>query len=257
MLLCICSLCACEKRGEILIITREHGSGTRAAFESLVGEISEKAVVTNSTAVVLLSVEGSERAISYIPRSAFIQAGGIQRFTKIKIIGIKPDNGVQPTMMRSLYAVTKENASEAALAFLDFAASCECAEFAEELGYEHITIQGRYEVFPQRVVIGGSSSMVPFFEIVCEEWNSAGGNAVLQQSDSSSGIQALEGGLVDIALCSRSLTEIEQEKRFIAKEVLRDEIIIIANKAFFCEEMSLDDLRWIFKGEFSLGEGLG
>lgn len=249
-------LCACGEADDIIVITRERGSGTRAAFEAAVGDISERAVVTNSNAVILLSVSGSSRAIAYIPSSAFVQAGGEAAFCGIKVIPVRADFDAEFELRRELFAVIRTESRSEVFELIEFACSWECCDLAAALGYGHYTQSGNVDIFEKRISVGGSSSIVPFFEAVCDEWNLRGGCAVVHQSDSSSGLQALEAGILDIALCSRQLTESETEKGFIAIPVLYDELIIIASRDFAADELSFDALRGIFSGELSFDEGV-
>ena len=72
------SAAAAEVSGEITVVSREEGSGTRGAFIELTGveeknadgvkvdNTTEEAVVTNSTNVMMTTVAGDESAIGYI-----------------------------------------------------------------------------------------------------------------------------------------------------------------------------------------------
>lgn len=58
------------KDKEIVVVSREEGSGTRTAFEEILGystkETAKKAIVNNATGSIKVTVEGNENAIGYM-----------------------------------------------------------------------------------------------------------------------------------------------------------------------------------------------
>ena len=123
--------------GEIAVFGREAGSGTRGAFEEIVGVVDSCAYTNeySSTGDVIGNVASNPNAIGYASLSA---VGDTVKAVKV--------NGVTPSeetvkdgtyeIQRPFVMVTKEGTelSEAAQAFLDFALSAVSAEFISAAG---------------------------------------------------------------------------------------------------------------------------
>ncbi len=122
---------------EIAVFGRESGSGTRGAFEEIVGVV-DACVYTNeysSTGDMVGAVAGNPNAIGYASLSAVDES-----VVAVKVNGVAPS---EATVMDGTYEiqrpfvmVTKEGAelSEAAQAFLDYATSAEVAEYIAAAG---------------------------------------------------------------------------------------------------------------------------
>lgn len=116
----------------IAIYGREDGSGTRSAFEEIVG-VEGACVYTNeygSTGDVIGNVASNENAIGYASLSAVSD-----KVSAIEVGGVAPSESTVKdgsyTIQRPFVMVTKEGTalSEAAQAFLDFAMSAEAEEY--------------------------------------------------------------------------------------------------------------------------------
>jgi phosphate transport system substrate-binding protein len=121
---------------DIIAVTREEGSGTRAAFEEIVMDdeaISPDAIVQNSTGACKTTVAGDSNSISYISLAALDDT-----VTAISVEGADPtvDNivsGSYPVARPFLY-VTKGTPSGPAKMFIDFVMSPEAQSIIEEAG---------------------------------------------------------------------------------------------------------------------------
>ena len=121
----------------IAVYGREDGSGTRSAFEEIVGVEGECAYTNEygSTGDVIGNVASNENAIGYASLSAVDSS-----VTAAKVNGVTPSEATVKdgsyTIQRPFVMVTKDGAalSEAAQAFLDFAASAEAAEYIAAAG---------------------------------------------------------------------------------------------------------------------------
>ncbi len=121
----------------IAIYGREDGSGTRSAFEEIVG-VEGKCAYTNeygSTGDVIGNVASNENAIGYASLSAVDSS-----VTAAKVNGVTPSEATVKdgsyTIQRPFVMVTKKDVelSEAAQTFLDFAMSEEAAEYIAAAG---------------------------------------------------------------------------------------------------------------------------
>ena len=125
--------------GEIHVITREGGSGTRDCFEKSVmkpfdREITGKALVKPSNGDIRAAVSRDEGCISYV------SLGFVDTSLKaVKIDGVEASvenvlSGDYP-ISRSLYVITKGEPSELEKAFIDFVLSEEGQRVVEDMGY--------------------------------------------------------------------------------------------------------------------------
>ena len=121
---------------EIAVLGREDGSGTRSAFEEIVGV--ENCVYKNeygSTGDVIGSVASNPNAIGYASLSAVDDT-----VKAVKVNGVAPSEDTVKDgtyeIQRPFVMVTKEGVelSEAAQAFLDYAMSDEVAEYIAAAG---------------------------------------------------------------------------------------------------------------------------
>lgn len=123
--------------GEIAVFGREAGSGTRGAFEEIVGVV-DGCKYTNeysSTGDVIGNVASNPNAIGYASLSA---VDDTVKAVKVNDVAPSEDTVKDGTyeIQRPFVMVTKEGAelSEAAQAFLDFAMSEEAADYIAAAG---------------------------------------------------------------------------------------------------------------------------
>ena len=123
--------------GEIAVFGREAGSGTRGAFEEIVGVV-DSCKYTNeysSTGDVIGNVASNPNAIGYASLSAVDDT-----VKAVKVNGVAPSEETVKDgtyeIQRPFVMVTKEGTelSEAAQAFLDFAMSADSAEYIAAAG---------------------------------------------------------------------------------------------------------------------------
>ena len=121
----------------IAVLGREDGSGTRGAFEEILG-IDGACVYTNeygSTGDVIGSVAGNPNAIGYASLSAVDDT-----VKAVNVDGVAPSEATVKdgsyTIQRPFVMVTKEGTalSDAAQAFLDFALSDDAAQYISAAG---------------------------------------------------------------------------------------------------------------------------
>jgi phosphate transport system substrate-binding protein len=116
---------ALPSAGEVLVVTREAGSGTRAAFESLVMQdqrITPRAVVKPSPESVVDYVASHPQAIGYVSMGS-VEPG-------VKVVRIEgevpsPETATQGSyaLSRELWLVTADPPPEGVAQFLDFVLS--------------------------------------------------------------------------------------------------------------------------------------
>jgi len=257
-------LCACARGGDrIYLISREDGSGTRSAFVSLFGLAEERdgitwdltddrAEITNSTAVMMMSVSQDDSAIGYC------SLGSLN--STVKALGI---DGVYPSVenilsgsypvIRALYVVTAgETDNPAAADFLAYILSREGQQTVEDSGYVPLPVRGGYTVSvgQGKVVLAGSSSVTPVMEKLREAYAAVnpGVKIEIQQSDSTTGIRAALDGICDIGMTSRALTESEEAGGAATVQIAVDGIAVIVSPRNPVTSLSREQVRDIYTG---------
>jgi phosphate transport system substrate-binding protein len=133
------------KAGQITCITREEGSGTRAAFEEMImgkgTEIAADAIVQDSTGAARTIVAGDRNAIAYVSLGMVTP----------DVVAVALD-GVQPThetvvrgeykITRPFLLITKGAPSPQARPYLDYVMRPECQAIISEEGYIPVTAGG-------------------------------------------------------------------------------------------------------------------
>lgn len=255
------------QEGEINVISREDGSGTRGAFIELFG-IEQKdedgnkidcttddCDITNSTSVMMTSVAGNPCAIGYI------SLGSLNDTVKaLEINGVLPSveaiKSGEYTIARPFNIATAFDVSEAAQAFIDFIMSAEGQSVIEENGYiAAVDSAGPFagSEISGKIVIAGSSSVTPVMEKLKEAYLAYNPNAEIeiQQTDSSSGINSLKDGVCDIGMASRELKDSELEAGLTPTTIAMDGIAVIVSNDNDSTGLTSEQVRAIYMGEIT------
>ncbi|MDR2054186.1 MAG: substrate-binding domain-containing protein [Treponema sp.] len=243
----------------IIVMSREDGSGTRSAFTELFGvldadkrdAITLDAEITNNTAVMMTSVAGEKNAIGYI------SLGSLNDTVKaLAIDGITPDARTAASgeykITRPFYIATRGEVKAAAKDFINYIMSRNGQDVIESNGYVRRTDTGAFvSAMPSgRVVVAGSSSVTPVMEKLKEAYAkiNPGVNIEVQQSDSSTGMNAAIDGICDIGMASRELKSSELEKGLTGTVIAIDGIAVIVNKANALNGLTRDQVKAIYLG---------
>ena len=247
------------KGKDITVVSREDGSGTRAAFTELMGILDgdndqtvKTAEITNSTSVMAQSVSGNVAAIGYV------SLGSLDK-TKVKAVKV---DGVEATtdniksgsykVARPFNIATKGDATGLAADFINYIMSDEGQKVIEDNGY---ISQGSNGAFTSdgstgKIVVAGSSSVTPVMEKLIEAYKAINKDAEieLQESDSTTGMTAAMEGTCDIGMASRELKDSETEGGLTAQVIAMDGIAVVVNNSNPMDEMSSDNVKDIFTG---------
>ena len=207
----------------ISVLTREEGSGTRGAFIELFG-IEQKdadgkkvdhtitsAESTNSTSVMLTTVQGNKAAIGYVSLGSLDE-------TKVKALKVDGNSATAENVKSGEYKIarpfnvaTKGDATGVASDFLTFILSEDGQKVVEDNGYISQGNNGKYTASNQsgKITVGGSSSVTPVMEKLKEAYVKLNPNVTIdvQQSDSTSGMTGTKDGVYDIGMASRELKD--------------------------------------------------
>ena len=248
--------------GDITVVSREDGSGTRGAFVELFGieeeqdgqkvdMTTEEASVTNSTSVMMTTVAGDENAIGYI------SLGSLDDTVKaVKIDGVEAtaENVSNDTykIARPFNILTGEKESDAAKDFVNYIMSSDGQKIVEDNGYIKEAADAKaYEAadgVSGKVVVAGSSSVTPVMEKLKEAYLAVNKEAEIevQESDSTTGMTAAMEGTCDIGMASRELKDSESELK--ATAIAMDGIAVIVNKNNTLDDITSDQVKDIYLG---------
>ena len=248
----------------ISIITREDGSGTRGAFIELFGiekkneegkkidYTTDLASITNSTSVMMTTVESDLYAIGYI------SLGSLNNTVKaVEIDGASASienikNGSY-TIFRPFNIAVTENISEVAQDFIDYILSANGQAIVEENGYITVSTNGDYTGSKPagKVMVAGSSSVSPVMQKLKEAYLLVNPNAEVEiiTSDSTTGMNNAIDGICDIGMASREVKDSEKEKGLKEITIANDGVAVIVNQENPVEELTKEQVEDIYTGE--------
>ncbi|MEG0913137.1 MAG: substrate-binding domain-containing protein [Oscillospiraceae bacterium] len=250
----------------INVLSREDGSGTRGAFIELFGiqqkdaqgkkidNTTEDADITNSTAVMMTSVQGDEYSIGYISLGSLGDT--------VKPLKIDGEEASTENIKSGAYKIsrpfniaTKDGLSDAAQDFINYIMSSDGQTVVEDSGYISV---GNGEAYKSngakgKVVVAGSSSVTPVMEKLKEAFAKINAEIEieLQTSDSTTGMNSAIDGVCDIGMASRELQDSEIQKGLKATAIAIDGIAVIVNKECPFNGLSKDQVMQIFTGNIT------
>ena len=251
----------------ISVLTREEGSGTRGAFIELLG-IEEKnadgkkvdktidtAETTNSTSVMITTVQGNKAAIGYI------SLGSLDK-SKVKALKVDGAEAAADNVKSGEYKVarpfniaTKGDATGVASDFIKFILSADGQAVVEKNGYISEGNTGAYKASGQKgkITIGGSSSVTPVMEKLKEAYVKVNPDVTIdvQQNDSSSGMKGAIDGIYDIGMASRDVKDSEKEAGLNSIKIALDGIAVIVNKDNTLDSITSEQIKNIYTGSLT------
>ncbi|KAA8711442.1 substrate-binding domain-containing protein [Helicobacter canis] len=244
----------------ISLVSREEGSGTRGAFVEIfdllqkqgdkkIDMTSPRAEITNSTAVMLTTIARNKNAIGYVSLGALNNS--------VKALNI---NGVAPsveniknkkyTISRPFLVITAKS-NPLADDFLGFIGSDKVQEVITKSGYIPLDAKAYTPKNPEgKIVIAGSSSVTPLMEKLKELYIAQNPKATIevQQSDSTTGVNATVQGIAHIGMVSRELKDSELAKGVKPRVLALDGLAVIVNPKNSLDNLSKDQVKAIFSG---------
>ena len=251
--------------GNVMVITREDGSGTRSTFSQITG-FDEKntengasdltrtdAQTADSATSVIEAVAQEKNAIGYVSMGALDDAQGVK---VLQIDGKALDaetvqKGTYP-LARSFYIAyyDSENDNELEQEFLRFLRG----KGQEIVARQYVAV-GKASTFvslkPKGTIkVAGSTSVAPLMEVVAEEYMQQNPKAeiVIEESDSSQGIDSVIKQNAEIAMSSRELKDYEKEL-LDYETIAKEGIAVIVNEENPLQTITLEQLRKIYTGE--------
>jgi phosphate transport system substrate-binding protein len=241
-------------------MSREDGSGTRSAFTELFGvlgadkkdAITPTAEITNSTAVMMTSVAGDPAAIGDISLGSLNDTVKALSIDGVAANAANAANGAYK-IVRPFYIAVKGDVKAPAQDFINFILSKNGQDVVEKNGCVRVSDSGPFtSARPAgKIVVAGSSSVTPVMEKLVEAYTALnpGASVEIQQSDSSTGMNAAIDGICDIGMASRELKDTEKGKGLKGIQIATDGIAIIVNKGNSLSGLTKEQVRAIYLGE--------
>lgn len=248
--------------GNIVVVSREDGSGTRGAFTEITGILEEKdgekkdmtsteAVVQNSTNAVIMTVSNDVNAIGYISLGSLND--------KVKAVKIEGVEATAENVQNKSYKISrpfnicyKKDLDDLSKDFIDFILSKQGQDIILEHKYvEAVKDAPEYtsKGLKGKIAVAGSTSVTPVMEKLAEKYKelNEGVEIEIQSSGSSAGIKSAIEGAANIGMASRELKDDEKAK-LEHKVIAIDGIAVIVNKDNATEDLTMEKVKEIFTG---------
>ena len=238
---------------DIIVVAREEGSGTRAAFEEMVMDetlITDMAILIPSNGAVRTTVSTTPYSIG------FVSFGYLDE--SVKALAVDGVGATVPNVLnasyviaRPLYFLTKGEPTGLTKAFIDFCTSVDAQGVVIDEGYISVAdLSGT-------VTEAGSTTVQPLAEKLAGTFNSMfpSVNITIQGGGSSVGVKSADDGTVDIGGASRELKS--DEPALVTHLLCRDGIAVITDSANGISDLTTDQVRSIFAGEITNWSELG
>ena len=247
--------------GQITVLSREDGSGTRGAFIELFGievkdadgnkvdQTVKTAEIVSSTSAMSTSVAGNKKAIGYVSLGALSS-----EVKALKINGVVPSAaGVKDgsyTVSRPFNIATKGEPTGLTADFLAYVKSPDGQKVVEDKGYISEGAGDAYTASNQSgtLKISGSTSVYPVMEKLVEAYKALNPDVdiKLQQNDSTTGLNDVKNGISDIGMASRELKDSETAAGLTPQVIALDGIAVIVNKENPVDGLTTEQVRQIY-----------
>jgi phosphate transport system substrate-binding protein len=247
---------------EIVVVSREEGSGTRAAFEELVMEANDSEAVITESAILQQSNGQVRTTVSTTPDTiGYLSFGFLdESINTVEINGVEPSvanvkNGSYP-IFRALNMLTNGEPGALAQAFLDYILSVAGQEIVAE---DYITVtdeEGTEEAgLSGQIQLAGSTTVQPLAEVLAEAFMAENPEVAIevQGGGSSVGVTSAGEGTVDIGDASRNVkdSEFETFPELQVFTIAYDGIAIVTNPDLELPTLSIEQVQAIFAGEIT------
>ena len=251
--------------GAITVVSREEGSGSRAAFEEMVDVNTDEDnlmtadhIIRDGNGVVATFVESESSAIGYV---SFATLSGADNLLGLAIDGAEPTvenvlNGTYALSREFNMIFMEENLSDAGRAFVEFMTSVEGLQELE-VGGEIVDFENAsdfdfsaWEGLTGSLSVGGSTTterpVMNLANAFMDHFPQV--SIAYESSGSGAGIRGAEDGTYEIGFASREVLESELEGGLTALVMAREGIAIVVNNSNPVADITFDQLRDIFLG---------
>lgn len=248
--------------GQINVISREEGSGTRDAFVEIMGitdengddATSDMAELTNSTSVMMSTVKGNKNSIGYV------SLGSLSSDVKaVKLDSVAPStatvkDGSYKLQRPFKIAYIEANLTDLDKDFISFITSSQGEKIIGEEGYiaEASSLDYTASSLKGTITIAGSTSVAPVMNVLADEYKKLNPDVKIeiQESGSSAGIESAIGGAVEIAMSSRELKD-DETKTLKSQTIALDGIAVIVNSQNPADNLTSAQVKDIFSSNIT------
>ena len=259
----VLSLTSAFASSEIIVISREEGSGTRGAFVELTGVEAKnaegvkedmtyiEAIIESGTAAVITTVESTPTAIGYISLGSLndtvkaVQVEGVDATVENILSG-------DYVLARPFNVATKGETTPLVADFIAWIFSEEAQALVMEEGY---ISQGSNDYTSAdvegKITVGGSTSVYPLMQKFEEAYEALKGGKVdveVQGGGSTVGMTGAIDGTFDVGMASRGLKESELAE-LTPYVIAMDGIAVVINTENTVETLTMEQIKGIFIGE--------
>ena len=261
--ICSAATSSFNSKKDIIVVSREDGSGTRGAFIELFGIeqrnsdgtkkdlTTKEAIIAKQTDVMMTNIAGDLYGIGYISLGSLNNTVNAVQIESITPTAENVKNGTYP-IARPFNIATKGEPTGLAKDFIDFILS---ADGQSVVAKNYIPIVENASVYTGskpsgKIVVAGSSSVSPVMEKLKEAYLTINTKASIeiQQSDSSAGITGTIDGTCDIGMASRKLKDSELSQ-LISTQIALDGIAVIINNENPTDNLTIKQVQSIFTGK--------
>ena len=247
-----------DQLGDIQVIAREEGSGTRGAFAQLVGfegnagketqsdQTTSDAQIAENAEEIIREVEANTAAIGYVSRGSMTDAAGIKALT---VNGSAVDEKSYP-LSRSFYLAYSGQLNELETDFLTYIRSA-----GQDIVGKSYTPVAKASTFLSNqaegsISIAGSTSVAPLMQELAGAYQQINSHAeiTIVETDSTDGLTQAMSGACDLGMSSRDLKDYEQEL-LDYQIIAQDEIAVVVHEDNPMQDITLDALKQIYTGE--------
>ncbi len=248
---------------EIIVISREEGSGTRGAFVELTGVEAKnaagdkedmtyiEAIIESGTAAVITTVESTPAAIGYISLGSL---NDTVKAVKVEGVDATVENILSGNyvLARPFNIATKGETSPLVADFISWIFSEQAQALVTEEGY----ISQGYQDYTSadvegKITVGGSTSVYPLMQKFEEAYEALKGGKVdveVQGGGSTVGMTGAIDGTFDVGMASRELKDSELAE-LTPYVIAMDGIAVVVNNDNAVENLTMEQIRQIFVGE--------
>jgi phosphate transport system substrate-binding protein len=248
---------------EIIVISREEGSGTRGAFVELTGVEAKndegvkvdntyiEAIIESGTAAVITTVESTPAAIGYISLGSLNDT--------VKAVTVEDAEATVENILSGAYVLarpfniaTKGETGDLVADFIAWIFSEEAQAIVMEEGY----ISSGFEAYESadvegKITVGGSTSVYPLMQKFEEAYEALKGGKVdveVQGGGSTVGMTGAIDGTFDVGMASRGLKDSELEE-LTPYVIAMDGIAVVVNNDNAVDDLTMEEIKNIFVGD--------
>lgn len=238
-----------SEMGDITVISREEGSGTRDEFENIIGTSSK-----GTDNVALSTDEVSEMVSDDVNALGYTAYSAAELSVDVKTVSVNGtvlseetiSSGKYP-LCRNYYLAYSGELSDAETDFIAYVMSAGQAVADDECVAVKKSSSFLSDKSSGNIKICGSTSMAPLIEKMAEDYRSYNPNVVIEvtATDSSDGLNSAIRGECDLAMSSRELADYENEL-LTKKAVARDGIAVVVNTENPVNDISEKQIKQIY-----------